>query len=502
MKEPAMPAKRSLTLALALLLVAAIPARATGFPAISIVDTIRSGSASSDALVYGGSAELDGWLYFSANDGTIGYELWRTNGTTTELVSDIRVGAASSYPDQLVTFNGYVYFSADVSGNHDQLWRSDGTAANTLLVKDIAPESDTYIDVIVVSGDTLYFRAYDEVYGSEVWRSDGTSENTRLIKDIILTNVGDTPRDLTAFNDALYFTVDDGVHGRELWRTDGIDGTEAHTKIVKDIKSNGSDSSNPGYLTPAGSYLYFTADDGTHGAELWRTNGTEAGTAIVIDLTPGVASNIYGIKAFNGSIYMSADDGVSGFALWRSDGTAATTRLIKGTDPVNTNGYGPEYMTAVGNWLYYNNWDSAHGAELWRTDGTTANTTLVSDIRPGTDESYPGYFVAIGDTLYFRADSGAGRKLFRATADGSLTLSTIPGSNVQYGYTYASIGGRLFIPFSSDETGSEFAYVDEPTFGLPETNRDGSGWGTTLVILAAVTAAAGVGLSLRKATRA
>jgi ELWxxDGT repeat protein len=497
-----MPAKRSLTLALALLLVAAIPARAAAFPAITVLDTIRSGSASSDAMVYGGSAELDGWLYFSANDGTIGYELWRTNGTTTELVSDITVGAGSSYPNALVAFNGYVYFSASVSGNHQQLWRSDGTAANTTLVKDIAPASDTYIDLIVVSGDTLYFRGYDEVYRNEVWRSDGTPENTRLIKDIIATNVGDAPRDLTAFNGALYFTVDDGVHGTELWRTDGIDGTEAHTKMVKDIKSTGSDSSSPGYLTPLGDYLYFTADDGTHGAELWRTNGTEAGTAIVIDLTPGVASNIYGIEAFNGSIYMSADDGVSGFALWRSDGTAATTTLIKGTDPVNQNGYGPESFTVVGDWLYYSNWDSTHSTELWRTDGTTANTTLVSDIRPGTDESYPEYLVAIGDALYFRADSGAGRKLFRATIDGSLESTTIMGSNVQYGYTYASIGGRLFIPLSSDETGSEFAYLDEPTFGLPGTNRDGSVWSTALVLLAAVTAVAGVGLRLRKGSLA
>jgi ELWxxDGT repeat protein len=493
-----MPAKRSLTLALALLLVAAIPARATGFPAITVVDTIRSGSASSDAMVYGGSAELDGWLYFSANDGTIGYELWRTNGTTTELVSDITVGPESSYPKALVTFNGYVYFSADVSGNHQQLWRTGGTAANTTLVKDIAPASDTYIDLIVVSGDTLYFRGYDEVYRNEVWRSDGTPENTRLIKDIIATNVGDAPRDLTAFNGALYFTVNDGVHGTELWRTDG---TTANTTLVSDIRP-GTDASYPEYLFAIGDALYFRADDGTHGAELWRTNGTEAGTAIVIDLTPGVASNIYDIEAFNGSIYMSADDGVSGFALWRSDGTAATTTLIKGTDPVNQNGYGPESFAVVGDWLYYSNWDSTHSTELWRTDGTTANTTLVSDIRPGTDESYPEYLVAIGDALYFRADSGAGRKLFRATIDGSLESTTIMGSNVQYGISYASIGGRLFIPFSSDETGSEFAYLDEPTFGLPDTNRDGSVWSTALVLLAAATAAAGLSVRMREAKRA
>jgi hypothetical protein len=57
--------------------------------------------------------------------------------------------------------------------------------------------------------------------------------------------------------------------------------------------------------------------------------------------------------------------------------------------------------------------------------------------------------------------------------------------------------GRLFIAMYSDETGGEFAYLDEPTFGLPGTNRDGSVWSTALVLLAALTAVAGVGLRMR-----
>ena len=53
----------------------------------------------------------------------------------------------------------------------------------------------------------------------------------------------------------------------------------------------------------------------------------------------------------------------------------------------------------------------------------------------------------------------------------------------------------------SDENGSELAYLDEPTFVLPETNSDGSVWTTALVLLAAVTAVAGVGLRMRGAPR-
>lgn len=491
-----MPAKRSLTLSLALLLVVAIPARASSFPTIHTVD-LRPGFPASYAL-HLGSAELDGWLYFGAYDDSHGLEPWRTNGTTSELVKDIKDGPADSYAGGYTTLNGYVYFAAQVSANHYALWRTDGTAAHTELIKDIAPGAELIsLDLFTVSGETLYFRGYDPVHGNEIWRSDGTEAGTYLVKDINPANAGAAPWELTAHGGYLYFTENDVAHGTELWRTDGIDGTEAHTQMVKDIKSTGSDSSSPNDLTPAGAYLYFIADDGTHGFELWRTDGTEANTALVKDLGP--TTGIYAMAAFNGSLYMSADDGVHGPALWRSNGTAATTTLIKGTDPVNENGYGPESYTVVGNWLYYSNWDSTHSTELWRTDGTTANTTLVSDIYPGVGESYPSNLVANGDALYFIANDGTGTKLWRATTDGSLTSSTIPGSNVNYSSNYASLGSRLFIPYSSDETQQEFAYLDEPTYGLPPTDRTDSGWSTTLVILAAVTAAAGVGLGMRKA---
>ena len=64
-----------------------------------------------------------------------------------------------------------------------------------------------------------------------------------------------------------------------------------------------------------------------------------------------------------------------------------------------------------------------------------------------------------------------------------------------------ALDGRLFMQMFSDEAGGEFAYLDEPTFGLPGTNRNGSVWSAALVLLAAVTAAAGVGLRMRGVRR-
>ncbi|NBP83328.1 hypothetical protein EBU60_05645, partial [bacterium] len=133
---------------------------------------------------------------------------------------------------------------------------------------------------------------------------------------------------------------------------------------------------------------------------------------------------------------------------------------------------------------------------LWRTNGTT--TELVMDINTGASGaagSYPDYFTALGDFLYFAANDGTNRGLWRT--DGTTTESVpFPGGTNQYiscdcyDTNIVAVGARLYTTMYSSATGYEFAYLDEPTYVLPETSRDGSLWTATLVILAGLTAAA------------
>ena len=95
-----------------------------------------------------------------------------------------------------------------------------------------------------------------------------------MIMDINPGAASSAPAQMVAIGSTTYFSADDGVHGRELWKSDG---TAAGTMIVKDINP-GSAASGPGYLTNVNGTLFFSANDGTTGGEMWKSDGTAAGT--------------------------------------------------------------------------------------------------------------------------------------------------------------------------------------------------------------------------------
>ena len=169
------------------------------------------------------------------------------------------------------------------------MWRSDGTEEGTFVVKDIYPGGYDSNPMFLTAGqDVLYFIANDGVHGEALWSSDGTKEGTLLVKDFIPGTGSALPRNLTAVNDILFFYLNDGVHGDELWSSDG---TEEGTVLVKDIYPGEDDSYYYYNEYPFIAYknqLFFIANDGIHGNELWSSDGTADGTVLVKDIYPGI----------------------------------------------------------------------------------------------------------------------------------------------------------------------------------------------------------------------
>lgn len=282
-----------------------------------------------------------------------GSELWKTDGTETGTVmlKDINTSAAgaSSSPAHFIKLNNALYFTANDGMHGDELWKTDGTDAGTVLVKDInatAGGSSNPSGFTEFNG-AYYFEADDGVHGVELWKTDGTETGTLLVKDINPTPGGNSlPRKFIAFSGALYFTANDGQTGYELWKTDG---TEAGTTLVKDItpaawwNAPPADFSSPPLdFKVFNGALYFQANDGEHGYELWKTDGTSSGTVPVKDINTATMGNSPpssqgGFTEFKGALYFQADDGVHGSELWKTDGTANGTVLVK---DINASGGG------------------------------------------------------------------------------------------------------------------------------------------------------------------
>jgi len=148
-----------------------------------------------------------------------------------------------------------------------------------------------------------------------------TQETVFLVKDINATGADSSPSALTAANGAVFFAVSDGTHGRELWKSDG---TATGTVLVADLNPGPADSS-PTLLTEAGGVLFFVASD-AGGPRLWRTDGTAAGTLPVFEAPAG--GTIVELADAAGALFFSVAVGVGRGELWKTDGTPGGTALV------------------------------------------------------------------------------------------------------------------------------------------------------------------------------
>ena len=298
----------------------------------------------------------------------------------------------------------------------------------------------------------------------------------------LVTQVGSGADGSDAFhsvnmNGILFFPSTDAAHGTELWRSDG---TAAGTMLVKDIQT-GSVGSSPSYLTNVNGTLYFAASDGVNGRELWKSDGTAAGTVLVKDIQIGSnGSDPKSLVNVNGKLFFAASDGAQLNQLWQSDGTANGTTLITsivlGANAPTTF---PADLTNINGTLFFRagragSFFDQQTPILWKSDGTAAGTDIIDG-----SPSHVVHLTNVNGTLFFSANVSTqnlgmyNSELWKLASTGvnpTLVRDIRSDGQSSYPSSLTNVNGTLF--FSARGNG---------TFGTELWQSDGTAPGTTLV---------------------
>jgi len=390
--------------------------------------------------------DVGGKVFFPANDGSHGSELWVSDGTEegTRLVKDLNLDGSSA-PWYLPNWNGPLFFAVGF-GPSPGLWKSDGTADGTTLVKLFGafelPNVPPY-DLTLASGKLYFFTS--GASGQTLWRSDGTPGGTVPVTTIAQPASASPARNLMSAGGRLFFLAAGASDDYELWVSDGtadgtrildinpgaygsnprelidVDGTlffwvsfgdtfalmksDGTASGTVQLKNFGYDASRVGGSTAVGNRLFVVVDDLFNGPGLWVSDGTQDGTRRLVDIRD---FNALSLASVGGKLLFADEDLAHGPELWVSDGTISGTRMLK---DINLGPAGAEVdsirQVRDDGWALFAATDGQSGVELWQTDGTPERTTRLQDIAPGAASSSPASFVTSGSRVLFVADDGS-----------------------------------------------------------------------------------------------
>ena len=306
----------------------------SGNTAALVAETAALYGTSDPFVFVGETAEIGEFVYFTAmheNERV----LWFTQGGSAQVARDAN-GRVLKNPDHFTVYSGSLYFAADNGVSGMELWKTtDGVTFTVIDIKTGGGSNPN--NLFVTSGDVMYLCATKSA-GAELFKSTDGETFTQVAN---INGSGDSsPKNFVEYDGGVYFSADDGTNGFELWTTDG---TEAGTELVKNINTTAGKSSSPREFVVHDGLLYFTAQDATHGRELWVTDGTTGGTELFKDIFQGsIGSGVGSLTVFdNGTagdttddiLYFTANDGVNGMEVWMI-GTGQATATI---EPPGTN---------------------------------------------------------------------------------------------------------------------------------------------------------------------
>ena len=157
--------------------------------------------------------EFNGSLYFSAIDADHGRELWKFDGTTSTLVTDINPTSYSD-PYALTPMGAWLYFAANDGTTGYELYRTSGTT--TELVADLNATGDSDPARLTPLGNQLYFHAYEPTFGDSLYRTDGVTTQRVTLPGATTISCDCWDTALVALGSRLFTTVSSASIGQEF----------------------------------------------------------------------------------------------------------------------------------------------------------------------------------------------------------------------------------------------------------------------------------------------
>lgn len=288
-------------------------------------------------------------------------------------------------PDLIKEYNNALYFNGLYDGS---FWKSDGTAAGTNVIY-----GSLGVSGMTVFNNQLYFVGADSSYKRNLWATDGTTAGTHIVKKInpsgsafTLSSANNSGFDtyfdanlIKVMNGKMYFIADDGIHGPELWTSDG---TDTGTTMVKDINTTPHKGINylyqidPASFEVANNKLFFEASDSSGNFGLWTSDGTDTGTVLLKAISCDDFFTDGTLLYCSGGYWDSANNFIQG--TYVSDGTPAGTQMIL-PDVQNFYRRNIDYVSFNGKTYFFGEYGNTHIYQFYGTDGTAAGTFLVKD---------------------------------------------------------------------------------------------------------------------------
>lgn len=312
----------------------------------------------------------------------------------------------------------------------------------------------------------------------ELFVTDGSTGGTHLFKELVAGNTGSAPDNFIVLNGKMYFTVYNQFSNTAFEIPYVSDGTPEGTFPLSpdpDVAVIGGNTNAARFIFVAlGDLVYFQSyePDFPYNRVLYRTDGTQAGTQIVVTMpnNSNAPTIMRGPMKLGNKLIFSAQVNGNGSDLYSYDPVDGSVLMIRAnTQFFNTYGWA-EYN----NKLYFtgsNLFDMQNMAEPWVTDGTTAGTYEVENLNTASGiDSAPGSYEVMNGKLYFIARATEGSNavtLFSVEGLGlPVAIAEIGGPTITYSHSYLyQSNGKFYFKGENTTHGAEPWQSDGTTAG-------------------------------------